>query len=160
MPVVATTRPQTSTVLKSHDSYENVNFNFATVLVKTASGTVTANPLGLTLIWDAGLSAFRQYLVTDNSFALTSTLPDAAPICVSLGDAQGIGFNTTDVTINTTGVYLSVIFRGAGEAELIEDGFVFAAGVLAGDKAEFRTQLEKQGIKVSNKLPTATSSYV
>lgn len=60
MPVVATTRPFTSSVLKSHDSHENVNFNFATVLVKTASGTVTANPLGLTLIWDAGLSAFRK----------------------------------------------------------------------------------------------------
>ncbi len=160
MPVVASTRPQTSTVLKSHDSYENVNSNFATVLVKTASGTVTANPLGLTLIWDAGLSAFRQYLATDNSFALTSTLPNAAPIVVALGDANGIGFNTTDVTITTTGIYLSVIYRGFGEAELIEEGLVYAAGVLTGDKAEFRTQLEKQGIKVSNKTPSTTSSYV
>jgi hypothetical protein len=71
MPVVATTRPFTSSVLKSHDSYENVNYNFATVLVKTSSGTLTVNPLGLALIWDAGLSAFRQYLATDNSFALT-----------------------------------------------------------------------------------------
>lgn len=160
MPVVATTRPFTSSVLKSHDSYENVNFNFATVLVKTASGTVTANPLGLTLIWDAGLSAFRQYLTSDNSFALTSTLPDASPICVSLGDSQGIGFNTTDVTITTGGIYLSVIFRGGPDAEIIEDGLVYAAGNDAGDKAAFRTQLEKQGIKVSNKLPAATSSYV
>lgn len=160
MPVVATTRPFTSSVLKSHDSYENVNFNFATVLVKTSSGTTTVNPLGLALIWDAGLSAFRQYLTTDNSFALTSTLPDAAPICVSLGDAQGIGFNTTDVTITTSGIYLSVIFRGAGDAELIEDGIIYAAGVLTQDKADFRTQLEKQGIKVSNKSPAATSSYV
>lgn len=160
MPVVASTRPQTSTVLKSHDSYENVNSNFATVLVKTASGTVTANPLGLTLIWDAGLSAFRQYLATDNSFALTSTLPNAAPIVVALGDANGIGFNTTDVTITTTGIYLSVIYRGFGEAELIEEGLVYAADVLTGDKAEFRTQLEKQGLKVSNKTPSTTSSYV
>lgn len=96
----------------------------------------------------------------DNSFALTSTLPDASPICVSLSDSQGIGFNTTDVTITNGGIYLSVIFRGGMHAEIIEDGLVYAAGNDAGDKAAFRTQLEKQGIKVSNKLPAATSSYV
>lgn len=160
MPVVATTRPYLSTLLKSHDSYENVNYNFATVTVKTASGTKVVNPIGLALIWDAGLSAFREYLTTDNSFALTSTLPNAAPIVVSVGDANGLGLSASDVTLTTSGVSLTVLFRGGDNTEIIEEGIVYASGVLAGDKSDFRTQLEKQGIKVSNKSPAATSSYV
>lgn len=160
MPVVATTRPYLSTLLKSHDSYENVNYNFATVTVKTSSGTKVVNPIGLALIWDAGLSAFREYLTTDNSFALTSTLPNAAPIAVSVGDANGLGLSASDVTLTTSGVLLTVLFRGGDNTEIIEEGIVYASGVLTGDKSDFRIQLEKQGIKVSNKSPAATSSYV
>ncbi len=160
MPIVATTRPFFSSLVKSHDSYENVNYNFATVLVKTASGTKVVNPVGLALIWDAGLAAFREYLTTDNSFALSSTLPNQAPIAVSVGDSSGLGQAAADVTLTTTGVLLRVLFRGGDTTEIIEEGIVYAAGVLTGDKADFRVQLEKQGIKVSNDSPAATSSYV
>lgn len=86
-----------------------------------------------------------------------SPLPNGAHICVTVGAAEGVGFNQADTTLSSTAVDMTVIYRG--EAAVAKDGFEWGS-IAAADQNEFYKALEKQGIKVVDSLTTVDPSFV
>ena len=159
MTQVATTRNYLSDLLKA-GGCEDLTYNTARVLVKKASGTKAVNPIGLALIWDNSISAFREMLVTDTIPSTASSLPNASPAALSVGDGTGAGNALSDVTLSSAGVYMDVLFRGSDDIAVVYDGINFESTATNTEKGLFRVQLEKQGILVSAKSTAVTHTYV
>jgi len=159
MTQVATTRNYLSDLLKAGGS-EDLTYNTARVLVKKASGTKAVNPIGLALIWDNSISAFREMLVTDTIPSTASSLPNASPAALSVGDGTGVGNALSDVTLSSAGVYMNVLFRGSDDIAAVYEGINFESTATGTEKGLFRVQLEKQGILVSSESTAVTHTYV
>ena len=81
-------------------------------------------------------------------------------MCISVGDATGAGQSLSDVTLSTTSTPLTVLFRGGDDIEAIFEGINFEATATNTEKTLFRTQLEKQGVRVINKTSTVAHTYI
>lgn len=83
---------------------------------------------------------------------INSSLPDGSIYAVTVGSAEGIGFNKADVEFSTTAVKMTVLFRGF--AALNTDSLEWADAVAAGNKTEVKKALEMNNIVM---VDTATA---
>lgn len=130
-----------------------VEYSFATVGVE---GTGSIEPIGTPLVYDATAAAFVPYLAQDISAVTTSTLPDgASPVCVTVGQAQGVGVNNADVALSSTPVNMKVMWR-AGAVQ--EAGFEWGS-ITGPNQTEFRQALEAQGVAVVASTTDASPEF-
>lgn len=161
MPTVAnsTKRRQLSELLAGYDNFQDtsgVNFHFATVDVE---GTLAINPIGTPLVWDNTASSFAVYIAQDFSALTTSPLPDKTPICITVGDNRGVGFNDADVQLQaTTPVKMTVLFRG--DASIMEAGLDWNAGTNSTNQGLFKAKLEQQKIAITETATDVTPSFI
>lgn len=130
----------------------------ATVNAEAASST-TEEPIGIPMIWDNTASAFVRYVAQDIAAVITannSPLPNKAPLLISIGDRRGAGFNTTDVTLSTTPVQLTGLYR---DAQVSYAGVDFGTAT-SGDVTEFKEQMEKQGVVEVATAAAPATSYI
>lgn len=161
MPILSTSRPILSDLLKGCSDYSSksaTRFNFATVGNVNSSATI--DNIGFPLVWDDTTSRFQEFSNTGQIAAAitanTSPLPNAAPVCVTVGGRSGLGENYEDTDLNLTHK-LTVLFRG--DATVVKEGFNWVAAGGA-DQLEFYKQLEKQGIAVITDAPESTPTHV
>lgn len=159
MAAVASTTGFLSTVLQAGCA-EDLTYFTARVLVKTLSGTKSINPLGVALIWDNTISAFRELNAADVTPTQISTLPDGGGVAVAVGDGTGAGNTLNNVTLSTTGVTLDVVFRGTDDIKIVNDGINFSGTATNTEKTLFRVLLERAGIKVIDKNPAVVHTYL
>lgn len=160
MPVVAESRKHLSELIKGVAAFEcdaKVNYNYATVSVRTVSGTADVDPIGTLVVWDNANSAFVPYVAQDISAVTGSPLPDASPVAITVGTQEGVGFNKADAALTTTPISMTVLFRGP--AAVTREGYE-TAGIGAGDLDEFDAQMEKQGVAVVASAETVVPSFV
>jgi len=89
--------------------------------------------------------------------SVLSPLPNQSTICVTVGTAEGTGFNAADVTVSATSQKLTAIYRGA--ASLADDGLE-TSGIDAADIASFKAALAKQGISFVASSTDVVSTYI
>ena len=132
--------------------------DFGDVCLKTVDvkGSTAISLIGTPVVWVAASTAFEPY-VAQTLTGLTSSLPDQAPIAFIVGNSEGLGHNPGDVTLTSTATKLTVLFRG--DASVIETGISWGASSDP-QKAAFRVQAEKQGIKIAQAATTVSPSYV
>lgn len=152
---MATGRQVLSNLIKGTVPFEGVDngdFYYQRVLVKTASGTLAVAPIGTPLVWNETTNGYEVFVAQTIPTTITGTnkLPDAAPVCITVGTRDGVGSNLADATATTTGVEMEVVFRGP--INVSDKGIVWGS-VNATNQALFWTQLEKQRI---NRVPDAT----
>ncbi len=119
-------------------------------------GSGVFSVIGTPVVWVAASSAFEPY-VAQTLTGLTSVLPDQAPIGFIVGNAAGYGYNDGDVTLSSTATTLTVLFRG--DASVVESGIAWGASSDP-QKAAFRVQAEKQGIKIVQAATSVTPSLI
>jgi len=88
---------------------------------------------------------------------MDSPLPNSAHLCVTVGAAEGRGFNQTDTTLSATAADMTVLYRGP--ATVVEDGFVWGS-IATVDQDEFYKAFEKQGISVMESGTTVAPTFV
>lgn len=127
----------------------------ATVDAEAATDTVE-DPIGTPLVWNNTNSSFERYLAQDISAVTGSPLPDESPVCVSIGDRRGAGFNTTSVTLGTTAIQLTAFYR---DGQISYGGVDFGA---ATDEniTEFKVQMEKQRVAEVASAAEPATSYI
>ena len=134
----------------------SADFGDVCTKVVPVKGSGVFSVIGTPVVWVAASSAFEPY-VAQTLTGLTSVLPDQAPIGFLVGTAAGYGINDGDITLSATATNLSVLFRG--DVSVIETGIVWGASSDP-QKAAFRVQAEKQGIKIVQSATTVTPSYI
>ena len=87
----------------------------------------------------------------------SSGLPDNTTIAISVGTAEGVGFNVADVTLSATAVTLTALYRGP--AGISNSGIVWDT-FPAGNQAEVLVQLEKQGLALVVDSTVVVPSFV
>ncbi len=87
----------------------------------------------------------------------TSPLPNGDTIALSVGAAEGKGFNRADTTLSGTAVSMTVLFRGP--ATVVKDGITWGA-TAAADQAEFYLALENRGISVIESGTTVDPAFI
>ena len=161
MPTLAnsTRRRQISELIKGFDNFQyekGINYYFATVDVE---GTALINPIGTPLVWITASASFAEYIAQDFSGFVDSPLPDKTPICISVGDGRGVGFNDEDIQLQaTTPVKMTVMFRGP--AGVVEEGLDWNTGTNATNQGIFKAKLEQQSIAVGETATEVTPSYI
>jgi hypothetical protein len=156
MPVIYEERKVVSELVKAIADFENigaVDYNFSRV---GCIGSTTIEAIGVPMVWDSVNSAFEVY-VAQSIPTTDSLLPDGAPVCLVVGQREGYGVNTADVTLSATAQELTVLFRG--KASIVNEGITWGA-VTAPNQALFLTALEKQLIAVTTSATSANPAYV
>lgn len=162
MPVIATSPKYLSEVLGGTFEFSDklgVAYCYGMVDVE---GTAEVEVFGTPLVWNNANASFEVYIDQDIATiaaAGNSPLPNAVPICVSVGGSPGLGFTDGQkVQLEAaTPKKFTVLHRGP--AAVKEVGIEFGAAT-APNITEFMAQLEAQGI---TSMPTATAivpSYV
>lgn len=127
----------------------------ATVNAEAATDTVE-EPIGIPLVWDNTASAFVRYVDQDISAVTGSPLPDGSPVAISVGDRRGAGFNTTDVTLGTTPVQLTALYR---DAQVDYAGVDFGAATTPNIN-EFKQAMEEQRVVEVAAASAVATSYI
>ena len=83
-----------------------------------------------------------------------SPLPDGSTICITVGQKEGIGFNKEDVTLSSSAVKMTVLFRG--EASVVGGGIIYGTAV----EAEVNRTLEMNGIVVATAATDVVPSLI
>lgn len=159
MPTVAnsTTRTQFSELVKGVTKFgtdSGINYNYASVDVKGSGDT---DNIGIPLVWNNTSTAFEIYDAQDISAVTGSPLPGGHPICILVGEAGKLGLNDKDTTLSATATEMPVLFRGP--AAVVKEGFEWASTTTT-NQNEFYTQLEIQGIAVTESGTTVVPSYI
>ena len=156
---IAEGRKYLSEVLAGQGAFEHeqgIDYYFARVGVVAGSAT-PVEPIGQVLVWNG--TNFELYVDQDiSAIATDSTLPDGAPVCVSVGAKEGLGFNKEDVTLDTAPVELTVVFRGP--AGILSNGLEWDGGSGAPEQAAFSLQMEKQGVAVDTTADQVVPTYL
>ncbi len=139
----------------AQDGYEYVCIA-VTGDAKTHATTEPVWPLvpGATIVDDVVTWMTRQAYIGNGT---DSPLPNSAHLCVTVGAAEGRGFNQADTTLSSTAVSMTALFRGPAAA--VEDGFVWGS-IAEVDQDEFYKAFEKQGISVMESGTTVTPTFV
>tara|TARA_Y100000310_G_scaffold74348_1_gene70515 strand:- start:39182 stop:39673 length:492 start_codon:yes stop_codon:yes gene_type:complete len=132
-----------------------IQVSTATVDVGAATDTVE-EPIGIPLVWDNGNSYFVRYVDQDISAVTGSPLPNGSAVAIAVGDRRGSGFNTTDVTLGTVALPLTVLYR---DAQVDYAGVAFGAAT-SGDIAEFKQAMEKQQVVEVAAAANVATSYI
>lgn len=132
--------------------------DFADVCTKVVDvkGSTSVSVIGTPVVWVAASSAFEPY-VDQTLTGLTSSLPDQAPIGFIVGTSTAVGDNQGNVTLSSTATKLHVLFRG--DASVVESGIAWGASTDP-QKAAFRVQAEKQGIKIVQAATSVSPSFI
>lgn len=124
---------------------------FHTAVVKMFSATeVEIDPVGTPVIWSAATDggSFVPYVAQDISAVTSSGLPNDAPIAIVIGPDEGAGMQTAPIVLEAgVAQNVMVVFRGPFAVKVA--GMSFGAST-EGQITAFRTQLEKQDIKVKD----------
>lgn len=136
----------------------NISADFADVSTKVVDvkGTTTVSVIGTPVVWVAASSAFEPY-VAQTLTGLTSSLPDQSPIGFLVGTSTALGDNQGNVTLSSTATKLHVLFRG--DASVVESGIAWDGASTSPQKAAFRVQAEKQGIKIVQAATFVSPSF-
>ncbi len=137
----------------AQDGYEYVCVAISSD-AKTHATTEPVWPLvpGATIVDDAVTWMTREAYVGNG----LSPLPNGANLCVTVGAAEGKGFNVTDTTLSATAVKMTALYRGP--ADVVEDGFVWGS-IATVDQNEFYKAFEKQGVAVSESGTTVDPTF-
>jgi hypothetical protein len=176
-----TPRKYLSEVLSNFNDLHNVEYHFARVTVTSATA-VNIDPIGQPVIWNGTSFVFfsdatdlaeatTAYEIDDGAIVpldIASDLPDGSPIGVVVGSAMGVGINDHDVTVDSTGVELTVLYRGTSSCKtahidwevLDADGDPSVTPADAAAQAAFIKQLEKQGVAEVNSAEVINPTYV
>lgn len=158
MPTSFTSRKHLSETVAAVSNFgteQGVNYTYAKVPVK---GSGDIEPIGTPVVWNNATSAYEVYVAQDiAAVAGTPALPNGAPIGVTVGTYESVGTNYADVTLSSTATEMYVLFRG--EAAVKDAGIEWGTAT-AGDQAEFKLQLEKQGIAVVSQNTLAAPAFV
>ncbi len=157
MPIVATSRGYLSNVLWDAEENDTYTISYAPASVRTTSGTLVKSALGIPVIWDNAISAFRPLANSDTIPATASTLPNNAPVGIVVGSAAGLGDDKADITLSTTPQVLTVAFR---DVAVVKEGITYESSVLSPTRVVFEAQLEKQSVVVRAKSTAITQSFV
>lgn len=138
--------------------------SFATVTLK--GGDEVVDPIGLPVIWD-DTDAWEFFKEASDiaSLATESDLPDGSVVGIVVGDVNGFGHNSENVTVTAAGVKVTIMYRKGTVLDNIDfnltdvEGGVDAAPALAATQAEFKTQLEKQDIVVKGVASAADPAF-
>ena len=131
-----------------------INYHYALVDVK---GSTTIEPIGTPVVWN-NTDAFTPYIAQDVTALTTdSTLPNEAPVAVTVGTYEYVGANEADVTLTTTATKMWVMFRGP--AGVKEEGIEWNAGSNAAAQAAFRVLMEKAGVAVVASASLAAPTF-
>lgn len=95
----------------------------------------------------------RRAYMGDSGPAATA----GSEICVTVGAAEGKGFNQADTTLDTTAVSMTVMYRGP--STVVEDGFTWGS-VVEADQDEFYAAFERKGISVMESGTTVDPTFV
>lgn len=187
MPTLANARKYLSDVLTGINPSDNTNamqFNIGSVELTNINDadnvspstvtTATFDCIGVPVIFalDNAGTAGSWVVYNDNdgatelaaSIAATSVksgLPGNIKAAVVVGLEQ-YGKNDADLTVDADGETVTVLFRGANNAGVLQAGIDYTAAgetVSAGNQAAFEEQLEKQGIMVIAAATSVTPSY-
>lgn len=157
MPTSFTSRKKLSETVAAVSTFGTqhaVNYNFALVDVK---GSTTITPIGTPVVWN-DTDAFTPYIAQDvTALTTTSTLPDQAPVAITVGTFAYVGENDADVALTTTATKMWVLYRG--EAAIKEAGIEWDAGSSAGNKTAFRVLMEKAGVAVVEGATLAAPAF-
>ena len=167
MPTLDTSRKMVSDYVGGFTDVHGTQFSCARVTVKHGS-TIVVDPIGLPVMWDG--TDFRIFKNTDDiaAVATDSTLPDGSPIGIIVGSRAGFGENVDNVSVGTGGTEFTVMYRGPASAKTDKidfnaydvDGVAAVTTADAGEIAEFKAQLEKQGIAGIANATVVTPTYV
>lgn len=157
MPTSFTSRKKLTETLAAVSTFGTqhaVNYNFALVDVK---GSTTIEPIGTPVVWD-DTDAFTPYVAQDVTALTTgSSLPNEAPVAITVGTYAYVGENDADVTLTTTATKMWVAYRG--EAAIKEDGIEWNASSNTANKTAFRVLMEKAGIAVVQGATLAAPAF-
>jgi len=156
MPLLFEERKTYTDVVKGASQFENesaVDFHFARA---DCEGSTTIAPMGIPMVWVDASSAFEVFIAQTIPAAISS-LPDASPVCVVVGEKEAKGLNRKDITLTGTSQDLTVLYRGP--AAVVTEGIDFGAAS-APNIALFKTALEKQNIAVISSAPSADPAYI
>lgn len=137
--------------------------SFARVTLKHADADAVMDLIGQPVISDSA-GAFIFYENTSDISAVTaSTLPDASPIGIIVGNAYGAGSHDA-TTVTAAGIEVTVMFRdGTAIFDNIDWVCAPAVGVTAAlttKQTQFTVQLEKQRIVDLKKSVAADPKFV
>lgn len=135
------------------ESVSGVDKSLATVDVK---GSGDIEPMAYPVIWSSTDSAFVQYVSQNISTVTGSPLPDGSPIAFIVGDRRGFGFSMEDVTLSTTAVKMTALYRGSDVA-VSYSKVQWNASTNAAQKAAFEKQMEIQGV-IAKKAATSVTT--
>lgn len=134
----------------------SADFGDVCTKVVDVKGSTAVSVIGTPVVWVAASTAFEPY-VAQTLTGLTSSLPDQAPIGFIIGTSAAIGENLGNVTLSSTATTLHVLFRG--DVSVLEAGIAWGASSDP-QKAAFRVQAEKQGIKIAQVAASVSPSYI
>lgn len=186
MPVNSTARNYVSDVVAGINNADNMNamqYNFAKIQLTNANdannaspGTLTTSTLdviGLPVIsaLDNGGTAKSWVVYNDNdgatelaasaSSAVSSGLADDSVVGVVVG-TTAYGKNDADVTLDADGETVTILFRGANNAGVLQSGINYTGGGVstsANNQTAFELQLQKQGVMVIESAASDSPSY-
>lgn len=187
MPIVNTQRKYVSEVVTGRNPSDNTNameFNVAQIQLTNANDANNASPgtlststidvIGTPVIFalDNAGTAGSWVVYNDNdgatelaaSLAATtvkSGLANNAKVGVIVGSTT-YGQNDADVVLDANGETVTVMFRGANNAGVLQSGIEYTAGGVstsAGNQTAFEEQLEIQGIMVVESAETVSPTY-
>lgn len=163
----STTRKYLSEVLSNFFDLHNKEYCFAPATVVNAD-PVSIDPIGQPVVWNGTAFEFYENTTDLGDITTDSTLPDGAPVAVVVGSAMGVGINDHDITVDSGGVELYVVFRGPASVKtahidwdvLDADGDASVTPADSGEQAAFIRQLEKQGVAEKLSAEVINPTYV
>lgn len=138
----------------TQDGFEYVCYTAGTSNDTEGEPTFIAIPGQLTTETDGVVWQCRPAYSGDG---VNSPLPNGAHLCVTVGAAEGRGFNVEDTTLSSTAVDMTVLYRGP--ATVVEDGFTWGS-IVAADQDEFYKAFERQGVSVMESGTTVDPTFV
>jgi len=165
--ILNTPRKYLSEVLSNFNDLHNVEYHFARVTVANADA-VAIDPIGQPVVWDGTNFAFVDEDTDLAEVTTPSTLPDGSPVAVVVGSNMGVGINDHDVTVDSDGVELTVVYRGPSSIKvdhidwdvLDADGDASVTPAGAAVQAAVVRQLEAQGVAMVHSAEVINPTYV
>lgn len=123
--------------------------------VVAASATVE-EPMGIPVVYNG--TNFERYVAQDIDAASAYTAADGSTfkVAIIVGDHAGVGHNQEDVTLDTTAITLTALYKG--KASVMYSGVDFGAAN-AGDIAEFKTAMATADVRIAPEAATVVPTY-
>lgn len=168
MPVTDTQRSYFTDLVKGVQISDNANAMQYIYGSATITEAVTADPLGIPVVWNDTDGAYEIYNTASSGQIAAAITAGSAPlgggksvVAVVVGNGMGAGLNPADIDF-TAGADVTVLHRGEGSVGVVVEGINFTvAGATSQANIDlFTAQLEAQGIMVIETAEVIDPSYV